>query len=119
MISVTGPGPAPGANRGDPLAGWVQEVAALAAEKQVKAVASKLKDLNPDFDGQVTHNIESGVVTGFHLRTGQVTDLAPVRALAGMRALDCYGAGPNTGGLTDLAPLRGMKLQQLACYTTR
>ena len=33
---------------------WVKEVAALPAEKQVEAVAKKLKELNPGFDGKVT-----------------------------------------------------------------
>ena len=44
---------------------WLKQVAALPAEKQVEAVAKKLKELNPDFDGKVTPKIEKGVVTEF------------------------------------------------------
>ena len=32
----------------------MKEVAALPAEKQVEAVAKKLQELNPGFDGKVT-----------------------------------------------------------------
>ena len=42
---------------------WMKEVAALPAEKQVEAVAKKLQELNPGFDGKVTPKIENGVVT--------------------------------------------------------
>jgi formylglycine-generating enzyme required for sulfatase activity/Leucine-rich repeat (LRR) protein len=115
QLGATGPAPPPGANRVDPLAGWLQEVAALPAEEQVKAVAAKLKDLNPGFDGQVTREIEGGVVTVLRFRTGEVTDVAPVRALAGLRKLEFLGTWPKAG-VTDLSPLRGMKLQELACY---
>ena len=34
---------------------WMKAVAALPAEKQVEAVAKKLQELNPGFDGKVTH----------------------------------------------------------------
>jgi formylglycine-generating enzyme required for sulfatase activity len=100
----------------DPLAGWIQEVAALPVEEQVKAVAAKLRGFNPGFDGQVTPHIDGGVVSGLNVRGGQMRNLAPVRALTDLRSLDCYGAGSNTEGLIDLAPLRGMKLEQLACH---
>ena len=33
---------------------WMKDVAALPAEKQVEAVAKKLQELNPGFDGKVT-----------------------------------------------------------------
>jgi hypothetical protein len=51
---------------------WVKDVAALPAGKQVEAVAKKLRELNPGFDGKVTDGngdgtpkIENGVVTEF------------------------------------------------------
>src|SRR5262245_59760651 len=34
---------------------WAQRVAALPAAEQVEAVAAALRELNPDFDGQVKH----------------------------------------------------------------
>ena len=33
---------------------WMKDVAALPAEKQMEAVAKKLQELNPGFDGKVT-----------------------------------------------------------------
>ena len=57
---------------------WLKQVAALPAEKQVEAVAKKLKELNPDFDGKVTPKIEKGVVTELIFVTDNVTDISPV-----------------------------------------
>src|SRR5262249_9562980 len=94
---------------------WVKETQQLPPEKQVEAVATKLKELNPGFDGKVEHKVENGTVTKLKLVSDQVTDLTPVRALSGLRDLTCNGASVNnTGKLKDLAPLRGMQLQVLA-----
>jgi hypothetical protein len=97
---------------------WERSVAALSAEGQVEAVAARLKQLNPGFDGAVTPAIEGGVVRGLQLSTVQVTDLSPVRALRGLRSLCCRGA---EGALTlaDLSPLKGMQLTALLCDSTR
>ena len=54
---------------------WQKKVAAMPAEKQVEAVAKKLQELNPGFDGKVTAldqsqtpTIENGVVTELRFR---------------------------------------------------
>ena len=65
---------------------WLKQVAAMPAEKQVEAVAAKLKELNPGFDGKVTHKIEDGVVTELEFLTDNVTDISPVRALTGLQS---------------------------------
>src|SRR5262249_35187198 len=67
---------------------WAKAVAGLTAEQQVKAVVRRLKELNPAFDGTVTPTIENGVVTGLTLRTDDVDDISPLRALIGLRDLD-------------------------------
>jgi serine/threonine protein kinase len=113
------PAPPPGANRGDPLAGWRREVAALPAEEQVRAVAAKLKDLNPGFDGQVTHTIEGGVVTHFAFLTDHVTRITSLRALTSLTTLDCPGSTWDKGQLADLSPLRGMRLTHLNCWANK
>jgi hypothetical protein len=95
------------------LAGWLREVAALPAAEQVKAVADKLKELNLGFDGQVTHQIEGGVVTQLALSTDRVTSIAPLRALTGVKELLCAGSHWTKGQLADLEPLRGMQLTRL------
>ena len=106
---------------------WMKEVAALPAERQVEAVVKKLKELNPGFDGKVTDGgyghgtprVENGVVTEFGFSTDNVTDISPVRALAGLKSLLCSGSGQGTGKLSDLSPLKGMTLMDLNCALTQ
>jgi hypothetical protein len=99
---------------------WMKEVAALPAEEQVEAVAKKLRELNPGFDGKETHKIEGGVVTELQFIADDVTDISPVRALERLRALNCNGT-PNSGRskFSDLSPLKGMPLRTLYCYSTQ
>ena len=98
---------------------WVKKTAALPADKQVEAVAAKLKERNPGFDGTVKPTIENGVVTGLEFLTVNVADVSPVRALAGLRTLNCQGTWPKVGRqLADLSPLKDMKLTSLDCTNT-
>ncbi len=92
---------------------WVKEVAALPAEQQVEAVSKKLQELNRGFDGKETHKVEYGVVTELQFMTDKVTDISPVRALAGLKTLTCNGSANGTGILSDLSPLSGMRLMNL------
>ena len=103
---------------------WEKVVAALPAEQQVDAVAKKLQQLNPGFDGKVTgegeHDkprIENGVVTRIAFTTANVTDISPVRALVGLKTLACPGSwgGQFTGKLSDLSPLHGLSLTTFRC----
>ena len=43
---------------------WMKDVAVLPAEEQVEAVAKKLVELNPGFDGKHEPKIEGGAVIG-------------------------------------------------------
>ena len=95
-----------------------ERVAALPADEQVKAVADELVKRNPKFDGAVKPTYENGVVVGLEFLTDEVTDIAPVRALAGLRTLNCAGH-EGKGRLADLSPLKGMKLTSLNCFGTR
>jgi Leucine-rich repeat (LRR) protein len=98
---------------------WLKQVAAMPPAKQVEAVTAKLKELNPGFDGKVTHKIEDGVVTELEFKTHKVTDISPVRALMGLRMLDCGGTSADKGQLSDLSPLKDMKLTFLNCSETQ
>ena len=91
---------------------WTKEVAALSAEMQVEAVAKKLQELNPGFDGKVTHQ---GVwaVTDLVFFTDKVSDISPVRALVELKTLKCNGSGYGTGTIADLSPLNGLRLMDL------
>ncbi len=103
---------------------WMKEVAVLPAQEQVRAVAKKLQELNPGFDGKVAGSrqgsprIENGVVTEVGLNTDNVADISPVRALTGLKALDCWGSELGTGELTDLSPLKGLQLARFSCNAT-
>jgi formylglycine-generating enzyme required for sulfatase activity/serine/threonine protein kinase len=90
---------------------WFKEVAALPAEQQVQAVAKCLVERNPGFDGQVTPTVENDVVTGLHVQSDDVIDLAPLRALKGLKSLTCYG-WTQDNRLADLSPLRGLRLTE-------
>jgi tRNA A-37 threonylcarbamoyl transferase component Bud32 len=102
---------------------WVKDVAKMPAEKQVEAVAAKLKERNPGFDGKVTHKIDMDVVTSLEFLTDNVLDISPVRALAGLQSLDCSGSVTSKGKLGrkffDLSPLNGMNLTRLNCNRTK
>jgi hypothetical protein len=98
---------------------WANSVAGMDAERQVKAVVRRLKELNPAFDGPVTPTVENGVVTGLTLPSDDVDDVSPVAALKGLEVLECDGTFPRKGKLSDLAPLRGLRLKHLSLYSTQ
>jgi eukaryotic-like serine/threonine-protein kinase len=107
---VTAPAP-------DPFAA---SVAALPAERQVAAVVAKLRELNPHYDGREQHRITGGAVTDLTISTAAITDLSPVRALAGLQRLTLAPwTGAARGALADLSPLKGMALSGLWCHNTQ
>jgi hypothetical protein len=111
------------------LAGFAVAVAAafrawsagqqIEADQQIKAVRQQLRELNPGFDGQVRFNVVDGVVTECAFSSADVTDLSPLRALRGLRKLECPGVSfKEPSRLADLRPLRGLPLTRLAIHCT-
>jgi len=108
---------------------WLNEAAALPADKQLDAVAEKLMELNPGFDGKLTGpegvgrpQIENGAVVGVGFNTDFVTNIAPVRVFSGLQNLLARGSHTNTGPrgkLVDLSPLAGMALDSLSISSTQ
>src|SRR5262249_51566290 len=94
---------------------WEKSVAALPVEKQVEAVERRLRELNPEFRGNVESGIRDGKVVWLRFLSDRVTDISPVRALQGLDSLDCGGSAPRKGRLSDLTPLRGLRLVYLNC----
>jgi hypothetical protein len=92
---------------------WERSVAALPAGKQVEAVAKRLKELNPGFDGKVTPTLLGPAVVGLKFNTDAVTDISPLRALRRLESLHCRGTAQRQGKLADLSPLRGLSLTSL------
>jgi len=71
-----------------PLDEWLKKVATLPPQKQVRAVAGRLRLDNP---ARVElQKVEGGVVTAIKISGTKVSDLTPVvRALPGLKSLDC------------------------------
>jgi Leucine-rich repeat (LRR) protein len=101
------------------FAGWLKETAKLPAEKQVDAVAAKLKELNPGFDGKIVPIIEKDVVTQINFSVDAVTDISPIKALTGLQNFAVHGSQARHGQLADLTPLKGMKLTMVTCCSTK
>lgn len=105
-----------------PFQQWMNEVAGLPADKQLEAVAKKLQELNPGFDGTITGAaggasrpvIKNGAPADVVIATDQVTDISPVRALAGVRDLAFIN-----GKLADISPLQEMPLTWLFLRRTQ
>jgi len=93
---------------------WVDGVSQLNGHAQVDAVATRLQELNPGFDGALDPRIENGVVEKVNFSTKFVTDISPVRAFPGLRCLNGVAA-PRQGLLIDLAPLSDLQLTELSC----
>jgi Leucine-rich repeat (LRR) protein len=98
---------------------WAEQVAALPPDEQVEAVARKLQERNPGFGGKVKPTVADGLVTGLAFVTVNVTEVAPVRALPGLRDLSCTGGAAGNGKLADLSPLAGLPLATLNCSGTQ
>src|SRR5205823_6503914 len=87
---------------------WTAGVAASAPIKQVADIAGELSRRNPGFNGVVTPTIVNNVVIAVRIPTDGVRDLSPVRALPGLKRLDCSGTAAGKGQLADLSPLTGL-----------
>src|SRR5262249_28897299 len=83
------------------------------------AVAAALKKRHPRFDGDVGAVVEGGAVKALGLSANEITDLSPMRALAGLKRLTCRGSERGRGKLADLWPLHGVGLTHLDCSATQ
>ncbi len=102
-------------------AAWLQAVRPLLAQTQVDEVTKKLKELNPNFDGQVEAGVDDGQVTSLTIHDADVlTDLSPLRALEHLQSLNSKFSGGQSwlnGGnswFTDLSTLSGLQLKELS-----
>jgi serine/threonine protein kinase len=98
---------------------WLKQVADLSAEDKWNAVLAKLREKNPAFDGKATHAEDGGVITELQFFSDDVDDISPLRALDGLKKLECFGSNWGKGILEDLSPLEGLKLTALDCSGTR
>lgn len=98
---------------------FFDEVAKLPPNEQVQAVARKLQEINPGFDGAVRYQSPEGrAVTTLTLSTVEVAHIWPVRALSELTSLNCSGTKETRGKLRDLSQMAGLKLKSLICSST-
>jgi eukaryotic-like serine/threonine-protein kinase len=96
---------------------WVKATTALPLYRRYQTVVAKLRELNPDFQGDVHRLVDesSGKVRSVGFDTDGITNVSPLRALPELQSLRCSGSAPGRGTLMNLAPLRGLKLTHLEC----
>jgi Leucine-rich repeat (LRR) protein len=94
---------------------WLQEMRKLPPDLLGKAVADRLKERNPGFDGTFEYRSLGGGAWHFGLCTDAVTDLTPLQALDGISKLHLRlnGSAAGMGRLVDLSPLRGLRVVYL------
>jgi serine/threonine protein kinase/Leucine-rich repeat (LRR) protein len=97
---------------------FFDSVAKLEPEAQVEAVRMKLTEENPAFDGEVATTITRNRVVELRFVQDEITTIWPVRALANLEGLYCYGSTIENRRLAELSPLAGMKLKKLHCNGT-
>jgi WD40 repeat protein len=104
-------------------AAWLAGVARLPLPDVPDAVAKRLGELNPGFDGKMDYSRgESQQLVRLAFSALNVKDISPVQALPGLQSLDCTGTWETRNSdmrLADLAPLRGLSLTNLACNNTK
>ena len=84
------------------------EFAALPSDMQFNRVVAKLKELNPEFKGDISCKKNGNAIREIQIRDGLLGNLWPLRALQ-FESLRCCGGGD----VSDLSPLKGMPLTAL------
>ncbi|MFQ3651824.1 MAG: protein kinase [Gemmataceae bacterium] len=93
---------------------FLRSVAALPPPDQVRVVADKMRQLNPQFDGQLVPTFRDERVTGVFFSPWNVSDLSPLRAFPDLETLHCGSSVERYyGQIADLSPLRGLRLKKL------
>ncbi|MCZ7649320.1 MAG: protein kinase [Planctomycetota bacterium] len=111
--------PAPPAEARESEADFAVRVAALAPEAAAKAVAERLKLLNPGYDGAFEPGILGGRLMMLGFRSEQLRDVSPLAAIPTLHALSLTGLSPTyrcpLKDVTPLAKLRNLRELNLSC----
>ncbi|MFO0937547.1 MAG: protein kinase [Gemmataceae bacterium] len=103
--------PEPFAGLGPVDEAWCRAVSKLPVFRQPYVVIAKLRELNPEFNGNVDRIVfNKTVVIEFGFQTDDIKDISPLRALKGLEMLTMVGSKPGKGKLEDLSPIRGCPL---------
>ncbi len=108
---------------------WLAKVKDLPAEELLEAVSKKMVELNPGFDGKLSHGfshipgsapvIERGKVVEVGFSSPVVSNVAPLRAFGTLRSVSCAGSSSPTEQpslLVDISPLRGMEIERFCGF---
>ena len=87
----------------------------ISAQEQVRRFTEKMKELNPDWDGQVEHEAKGTKVLTLKFSSAGITTIAPVSEFKHLKELDCSSPRGERSKLADLAPLAGLQLTKLIC----
>jgi Leucine-rich repeat (LRR) protein len=94
---------------------WFPKAMALPEDEKAQAVAEKLKELNPRFDGKTFPTYTEGKLNVIQFFTDNVTDIEPIRILTNLERLTIRGTAMGNGKLFDLEPLRELPIVFLEC----
>jgi internalin A len=92
------------------LASFIPQRDKLPADKQVEATQTKLRELNPGYNGKGRFVIQERRIVEAYLNDVDIADLSPLKGLP-LVILECV-----KNKVSDLAPLRGMPLEKLICW---
>jgi eukaryotic-like serine/threonine-protein kinase len=88
----------------------LRTIPSMAGDRQAIMVAAWLRELNPAFQGEVTHQIEGGVLTNLEVTSPLVRDLTPLKALPELKSFTGRGTlGYDNQSTRDAALLRSLK----------
>jgi eukaryotic-like serine/threonine-protein kinase len=115
---------------GSAAAAREESAVAVIGEGPVRTVAARLKELNPDFQGE----IRSDRIDHLRIVGSGIRDISPIRAGPQLQYLNCMvktlkDLAPLTGmhladlsvqgsAVSDLTPLKGMELSHFVCTAT-
>lgn len=93
--------------------GLVDSMPLTSGAEQFAAVIEAMKRANPGFDGAMIPGLENGRLVSLDFKTGNVTDISPLRELKHLRMLQMVGSFEPDKGISDLSPLKGLPLTEL------
>lgn len=85
-----------------------------AAAQLFASFAKQLKTLNPEIDGDMSHETVDGKIRKFSIHSEQLVDVSPITQLSDLQDLNLDGCSQ----LADLSPLHGILLTKLSCNST-
>ena len=97
---------------------WLNSVKNLEPAQKKTEFIQKMKELNPDFDGNVGFSFAGRELRVLEFRSSKVSDINPVKMFPELKHLHCWALPEQRSPLSDFSPLVGMKLHSLNASNT-